>query len=98
MRYRAEKIQNLRGVTFNWKKDGKRDIGLIAEEVGEVIPEVVAYEQNGVDAKSVDYARLVALFIEGIKQQQEMLQRLEQRVAGLEKLIGSSASRFLTED
>jgi len=98
LRHALEKIQTLRGVTFNWKKDGKRDIGLIAEEVGEVIPEVVAYELNGVDAKSVDYARLVALFIEGIKQQQEMLQQMEQRVSDLEKLISSSGSRFLTED
>ena len=55
---------------FRWKADGKHDIGLIAEEVGEVIPEVVAYEENGKDAKSVDYARLVAVLIEAVKEQQ----------------------------
>ena len=38
-----------------------------AEEVGEVIPEVVAYEEDGQDAKSVDYARLVAVLIEATK-------------------------------
>ncbi len=68
-----EKVQRLRGVTYDWKADGKHDIGLIAEEVGEVIPEVVAYEQNGIDAKSVDYSRLVALLIEGMKEQQKQI-------------------------
>ena len=41
-------------MTYQWKADGTADIGLIAEEVGEVIPEVVAYEANGRDALSVD--------------------------------------------
>lgn len=50
-----DKARRLRGVTYDWKADGKHDVGLIAEEVGEVVPEVVAYEENGQDAKSVDY-------------------------------------------
>lgn len=62
-----DKVERLRGVTFEWKADGKRDIGLIAEEVGQVVPEVVAYEDNGEDARSVDYARLTALLIEAVK-------------------------------
>ncbi|MDH4035226.1 MAG: tail fiber domain-containing protein, partial [candidate division Zixibacteria bacterium] len=61
-------VGKLRGVEYDWKADGKHDIGLIAEEVGEVIPEVVAYEENGSDARSVDYARLVALLIEAVKE------------------------------
>jgi len=68
------KVHRLRGVSYDWKADGKHDIGLIAEEVGEVIPEVVAYEENGEDAKSVDYARLVALLIEGMKEQQQIIE------------------------
>ena len=52
------------------KAGSKHDIGLIAEEVGEVVPEVVAYEENGVDAKGVDYARLTAVLIEAVKEQQ----------------------------
>ena len=42
-------VQQLRGVSYDWKADGKHDIGLIAEEVGTVIPEVVVYEENGED-------------------------------------------------
>lgn len=78
-----DQIERLRGVSFDWKQNGRHDIGLIAEEVGEVIPEVVTYEANGVDAQSVDYARLVALLIEGMKQQQEEINQLKQTVARL---------------
>ena len=78
-----DKVERLRGVTFDWKKDGKHDIGLIAEEVGEVIPEVVAYEENGKDAKSVDYARLVAVLIEAVKDQQKQIAELKAAVQTL---------------
>jgi len=76
-----DKVMRLRGVYFNWKANGKRDIGMIAEEVGEVIPEVVAYEDNGMDAKSLDYARLTAVLVQAIKEQQKEIEKLKK--AGL---------------
>lgn len=78
-----DKVQRLRGVTFDWKKDGKHDIGLVAEEVGQVIPEVVAFESNKKDAKSVDYSRLVALLIEAVKAQQKEIEMLKSTVESL---------------
>jgi Chaperone of endosialidase len=65
-----DKVENLRGVSYTLKATGKREIGVIAEEVGAVVPEVVTYEKNGVDARSVDYNRLTALLIEATKEQQ----------------------------
>ncbi|MCH7859462.1 MAG: tail fiber domain-containing protein, partial [Candidatus Marinimicrobia bacterium] len=79
-----DKVLRLRGVYYDWKADGKHDIGLIAEEVGEVIPEIVTYEENGKDAQSVDYARLVALLIEGMKQQQKEIEALKAALAAYE--------------
>jgi hypothetical protein len=78
-----DRVRRLRGVSFTWKGNGKRDIGLIAEEVGEVVPEVVAYEDNSRDAKSVDYARLVAVLIEAVKEQQQQLDELRALVKSL---------------
>ncbi len=75
-----EKVQRLQGVEYDWKQNDQHDIGLIAEEVGKVIPEVVAYEENGIDAKSVDYARLTALLIEGMKEQQLTIQGQQQQI------------------
>jgi hypothetical protein len=92
------KVKRLRGVSYDLKNSGKHEIGVIAEEVGEVIPEVVSYEENGKDARGVDYGRLTALLIEAVKQQQEQIAslrlqlrqqalkhaRLESRLAQLE--------------
>jgi hypothetical protein len=81
-------VKQLQGVTFDWKKEngGKHDIGLIAEEVGKVIPEVVDYEENGIDAKSVKYDRLVAVLIEAVKAQQEQIEKLTSDIKLLEKI------------
>ena len=51
--------------------------------MGEVLPELVQYEDNGVDAKSLDYARLVPLLIEAVKEQQQEIENLKTTVAAL---------------
>lgn len=71
-----EKVMRLRGVYFDWKETKQRDIGMIAEEVGAVIPEVVAFEENGVDAASIAYGPLTAVLIEALKSQQTELDSL----------------------
>lgn len=90
-------VQQLQGVRYRWKETGEPDIGLIAEEVGKVVPEVVTYADNGEDAKTVDYARLVAVLIEALKAQQKQLeaeraalQVLERRVEALEQRTRST--------
>ncbi|KAA3630872.1 MAG: hypothetical protein DWP97_14445 [Calditrichaeota bacterium] len=90
------KVQQLRGVEYNWKADGKHDIGLIAEEVGEIIPEVVVFEENGTDAKSVDYPRLVALLIEASKEQQTKLNSLQTEIDELKALVNKLAQNNLS--
>jgi len=70
-------VQQLRGVSYDLKDSGRHEIGVIAEEVGAVVPELVSYEANGKDARSVDYARLTALLIEATKQQQREIRDLK---------------------
>jgi len=72
----VEKVKKLRGVYFDWKSNGKHDIGLVAEEVAQVIPEVVGYEEDGKYASSLDYGRLVALLVEAAKEQQDTIAAL----------------------
>jgi hypothetical protein len=71
-----EKVEKLRGVSYDLQETGKHEIGVIAEEVGAVVPELVSYEANGKDARSVDYARLTALLIEAAKEQQREIRDL----------------------
>lgn len=81
------KVMQLQGVTYDQKEGGKHEIGLIAEDVGQVVPEVVAYEDNGVDAKSIDYARLTSLLIESVKEQQKTIEQQNIRIDKLENKI-----------
>jgi hypothetical protein len=68
-----DKVERLRGVSYDLKENGKHEIGVIAEEVGAVVPEIVQWDKNGKDANGVDYSRLTALLIEAVKQQQAQL-------------------------
>lgn len=91
-------VQELEGVRYRWKESGAPDIGLIAEEVGEVVPELVTYAENGEDAESVDYARLVAVLIEAIKKQQEQLEAERAALEVLERRIEVLEQRSLSAD
>jgi hypothetical protein len=79
-----DRVLQLQGVSYKWKATGEHDIGLIAEEVGKVVPEVVHYEENGVDAQSVDYARLTALLIEAVKELKSENDDLRRRLDAVE--------------
>jgi hypothetical protein len=78
-------VEQLRGVRFEWTETGKRDVGLIAEEVGEVLPEIVQYEENGKDARSVDCGRIVSVLIEAVKEQQREIDTLRREVDSLKQ-------------
>jgi hypothetical protein len=77
------KVEQLRGVSYELKTNGKHEVGVIAEEVGAVVPEVVTWDQNGKDAQSVDYSRLTALLIEATKEQQILIREQQEQIAQL---------------
>ncbi len=58
-------VDQLRGVEFSWKESGKADAGVIAQEVEQVLPHLVADHEDGM--KSVNYNGLVAYLIEEVK-------------------------------
>ena len=59
-------INKMDGYTFNWKNDGKKGIGVIAQEVAEILPDIVKTEEDGI--KSVSYVSLIPVLIEAIKE------------------------------
>ncbi len=64
-----ERILRLLGVEFTWDEcvGGRRDLGLIAEDVAEVLPELVRFEEDGVTPTGMNYTHLTALIVEAIK-------------------------------
>jgi hypothetical protein len=79
-------VTQLRGLTYEWKEDGREGtrLGFIAQEVEEILPEVVAAGSDGM--KAVSYQELTPLLVEAVKEQQTMLTDLKKRVASLETL------------
>ncbi len=74
------KVEQLRGVSYDLKANGQHEVGVIAEEVGVVVPEVVTWEKNGKDAQSVDYGRLTALLIEATKEQEALIREQKEQL------------------
>ena len=72
------KINKMQGVSYTFKPSGKKQVGLIAQEVLDIIPEVVELEN---DYYSVSYPNLVAVLIEAIKELNSRVEDLERRVA-----------------
>jgi hypothetical protein len=82
-----DKINKIGGYTFEWnekshKETGKKDIGVIAQEVEEILPEIVDTRDNGY--KAVDYSKLTALLIQSVKEQQVIIDNLKSRIETLE--------------
>ena len=82
----VDAAMKLRVVSFKWNYDNTDSQGLIAEEVYELIPEVVTLDKNG-EPESVHYGRLSALMISGFQQQQKELITLQEEIAELRGII-----------
>ena len=79
------KITQLNGVSFKWKENNEQSLGLIAQDVEKVFPELVFTNNNGF--KTVAYGNLVAPLIEAIKFQQKEIEDLNKKIEDLKILI-----------
>jgi hypothetical protein len=73
-------LKQIRGVRFDWRKDGSPDIGVIAQEVFEVIPEAIVSSMNG-NMLTVAYNKIIPLLIETIKDLENRVEVLESKCA-----------------
>ena len=77
------RVGQIEGVYFNWKEGGDRQVGVIAQEVEKVLPEVVSQDKNSY--LSVDYSKIVPLLIGAINEQNAIISDLAEKVKNLEK-------------
>lgn len=83
-----DKVKSLTGYTFTWNDkheqfNGNDDIGVVAQEVEKVFPEIVDTRDNGY--KAVKYEKMVAVLIEAIKDQQKQIDELKEKCNGCSK-------------
>jgi hypothetical protein len=80
-----DKISKISGNTYDWKAENKiehgyegNDVGVIAQEIEAVLPQLVQTRESGF--KAVKYDKLVALLIQGIKEQQLQIEELKAKI------------------
>jgi hypothetical protein len=71
------KVEQLRGVTYT--RDDRENIGVIAQEVERILPEIVLTADDEMGTKSVDYSRLTAVLIEAVKDLSARIKELENK-------------------
>ena len=84
-------IQKLQGVSYYWRTDEfpnkdfnqTKQIGVIAQEVEKIYPELINTNNEGY--KSMDYMSLTAILLEGLKEQQQLIEQQSQRIIELEQ-------------
>ena len=74
------KVIQIEGVSFNWKQDNRPALGVIADQVEKILPQLV----HGDDPKTVNYNGLIGLLIEAVKEQQTQIDSLKERISKLE--------------
>lgn len=87
-------VNKLRGVYYNRIDDDskKRQIGVIAQEIQEVLPEVVTHAKD-VDEYGVSYGNITGLLIEAIKEQQQQIEELKQQIEELKQLVNNLTNK-----
>jgi hypothetical protein len=81
--YGLDAVMQLKSRQFEYKDDGRSDVGLIAEEVYEVIPELAVKNKDG-EVDAVSYDRFVSVCIKAIQEQQQIITDLKARIEALE--------------
>ena len=83
------KVKQISGVEFDWNEKSSQlqqelghDVGLIAQEVEKVLPEIVITREDGI--KAIQYEKVVPLLVEAIKEQQTLIEDLSNRLKVLE--------------
>ena len=79
------KLLLIDGKSYTMKKDGKQKIGVLAQDIQKVFPELVSEDSNKMLA--VNYLGLVPVLVNAIKEQDSKMKAQEKRLERLERLL-----------
>jgi hypothetical protein len=80
--YGLKEVLKMKPVEYDWKekRGGKHDIGVIAQDIEKLIPEIIKENKDlktKENFKSVDYGKMVAVLIKAIQEQQQQIEELK---------------------
>jgi hypothetical protein len=90
-----DKLMKIRGTSFEFRNDEFKNyqfaegpqFGFIAQELENVLPEVVKTDSNGY--KSVNYSSMIPVLLEAVKEQQGIIEKMENKIKDLTNLVNS---------
>jgi len=96
-----DKVMQLRPVTFNWKQeeyqdknfDDRNHIGFIAQEVEEIVPQVVTTADDEMQTKSIAYSDLIPVLTKAIQEQQKEIDELKAEIQAIKSMLEQTAGR-----
>lgn len=76
MSYGLEELMALRSVTYQWKEDslGETKLGFIAQELEQIVPEVVTVANDSMQTRGVNYSELIPVLVRAIQEQQALIE------------------------
>jgi hypothetical protein len=80
-----EKVEKLNGVTFKWKENSQPSIGFIAQDIQQVVPEIVHQMPNGY--LGVETGQVTALLAEAVKEQQRQIKKQQKQIELLKEQV-----------
>lgn len=83
---KLQQTLTLNPVRFIWKSNGEEDIGLIAEEVADILPDLVIVDKDG-RPDGVKYEKLAVVLLDVVKEQEKVLRRQSERIDDLETAL-----------
>jgi len=79
-------LGHFRPISFTWRDGGMRDLGFGAEDVAKIEPLLVTYNQQG-QVEGVKYDRITAILVNAVKEQQTQIEKQQQQIDSLKRLI-----------
>ena len=77
-----DKVEKIKGVSFDWKKDGSKSAGVIAQDIEKIMPDLVKEKESlsdGEKSLSVNYNGLIGVLVEAVKELSAKVKELEEK-------------------
>jgi hypothetical protein len=77
-------VRRLRPIVFDWKADGKPDLGFAAEEVAAIEPRLTIYNKDG-QIEGVKYSQITTILVNAVKEQQGQIEQQKKEILELQR-------------
>jgi septal ring factor EnvC (AmiA/AmiB activator) len=83
----------LRPVNYTWKDNDRKDLGFIAQEIREILPELVMESKDSMNTLLMNYQGVIPVLVKAIQEQQAEIQQLKEENKDIQALKASVAEK-----